>query len=94
MQYQQNTITTKNTEVTMNNNKQTAQEKAKELVNRFMFAGIYFTDGIDGARKNAKQCALIAVDEIIAQIEPSVSIDVISARIKYWEEVKQEIEKL
>ena len=42
----------------------------------------------------AKQCALIAVDEIIAQIEPSVSMDVISARIKFWQEVKQEINNL
>jgi hypothetical protein len=42
----------------------------------------------------AKQCALIAVDEVVYNIEPSVSMDVISARIKYWEQVKQEIEKL
>jgi hypothetical protein len=40
----------------------------------------------------AKQCALISVDEVIANIEPSVSMDVISERIKYWEQVKQEIE--
>jgi len=77
----------------------TPQEKAKGLVNKFRD----YADGIDSEtdrfspnieRKNAKQCALIAVDEIIAQIEPSVSIDVISARIKYWKEVKQEIKKL
>jgi hypothetical protein len=42
----------------------------------------------------AKKCALIAVEEIIAQIEPSLSMDVISARINYWQEVKQEIELL
>ena len=42
----------------------------------------------------AKQCALIAVDEVIYNIEPSVSMDVISARIKYWEQVKEEINKL
>jgi hypothetical protein len=42
----------------------------------------------------AKQCALIAVDEVISNIEPSVSMDVISARIKYWEQVKEEINKL
>jgi hypothetical protein len=45
-------------------------------------------------KKDAKKCALIAVDEIIAQIEPSVSMGVISARINYWEEVKKEIELL
>jgi hypothetical protein len=69
----------------------TPKEKANELVDRF--------DNIDvlGEEHNgyiAQQCALIAVDEIIAQIEPSVSMDVISARIEYWQEVKQEIEKL
>jgi hypothetical protein len=42
----------------------------------------------------AKQCVLIAVDEVISNIEPSVSMDVISARIKYWEQVKEEINKL
>ena len=69
----------------------TPKEKAIEWVDR--------CDTIDvlGEEHNgyiAQQCALIAVDEIIAQIEPSVSMDVISARIEYWQEVKQEIEKL
>jgi hypothetical protein len=69
------------------------KEKAKKLVNRFMFAGIYFTDGINGAKKNAKQCALIAVDEIINSI---VITDLTTAENQfiYWDEVKTEIEKL
>jgi hypothetical protein len=37
---------------------------------------------------------MIAVDMVIWNIEPSVSMDVISARIKYWEQVKQEIDRL
>jgi len=41
-----------------------------------------------------KGCALRAVDLIITEIEPSVSIDVIIARIKFWEELKKEIEAL
>ena len=65
-----------------------AKEKAKELLLKFM--AIQFGDF---PTTDAKQCALIAVDEIIANIEPSVSMDVISARIKYWEQVKEEIEK-
>ena len=69
------------------------KEKAQELVNRFMFAGIYFTDGIDGARKNAKQCALIAVDEILEMDLPILEEDA-DTFYDYWEEVKQEIEKL
>jgi hypothetical protein len=65
---------------------QTAKEKAQELFDKyFEVTNNYY---------QAKQCALIAVDEVIYNIEPSVSMDVISARIKYWEQVKQEIEKL
>jgi 2,3-bisphosphoglycerate-independent phosphoglycerate mutase len=69
----------------------TPQEKAKELYSKFLR---YVPAEEEFEHEYAKQCALIAVDEIIANIEPSVSMDVISARIKYWEEVKQEIEKL
>jgi hypothetical protein len=78
----------------------TPKEKAKELVNAMGITVSYGTNYTGGddipmyRNQYAKQCALIAVDEIIAQIEPSVSMDVISARIKYWQEVKQEIEKL
>jgi hypothetical protein len=64
----------------------TAQEKADEL-----HVGYW---RLTNDSRIAKQCAFIAVDEIIANIEPSVSMDVISARIKYWEQVKQTIEKL
>ena len=42
----------------------------------------------------AKECAIIAVDEVISNIEPSVSMDVISARINYWEQVKTEIKNI
>ncbi len=69
----------------------TPQEKAKELYSKFLR---YVPAEEEFEHEYAKQCALIAVDEVIANIEPSVSMDVISARIKYWEQVKQEIEKL
>lgn len=46
------------------------------------------------SKQVAIECALVAVDEIIANIEPSVSIDVIESRVNYWTEVKQEINKL
>jgi hypothetical protein len=64
----------------------TPQEKADEL-----HVGYW---RLTNDSRIAKHCALVAVDEIIANIEPSVSMDVISARIKYWEQVKQEIQKL
>jgi hypothetical protein len=41
---------------------------------------------------DAKQCALIAVDEIINNV--LVGIDLASTWGNYWYEVKQEIEKL
>jgi len=45
------------------------------------------------SKRVAIECSLVAVDEIIANIEPSVSMDVIEARVNYWTEVKEEIQK-
>ena len=63
----------------------TPKEKAKELYSKF-------EDGITGLEgyewwDSAKQCALIAVDEILNVLFQHHKID-------YWKEVKQEIEKL
>ena len=69
------------------------KEKAIELYQKYELLGRDFTRGVS-MKEHSKQCALIAVDEIIAQIEPSVSMDVIESRIRYWQEVKQEIEQL
>jgi len=69
------------------------KEKAQELVHKY----ITLTDGWVYGKENwehKKKCALIAVNEIIANIEPSVSMDVIEARVKYWQQVQKEIEKL
>jgi hypothetical protein len=56
----------------------TPQEKAVELVHKFGMENQYY--------ERAKQCALIAVDEVLNVIDNFEMI--------YWEEVKQEIEKL
>lgn len=58
----------------------TAKEKAKELVYKYM--SVRWDIGPD----DAKQCALIAVNEILDVIE-----DPTGKEIKYWEEVKQEL---
>ena len=42
---------------------------------------------------HCKECALIAVDEIINTIEYSSQADELS-KVSYWTEVKKEIEKL
>lgn len=85
-------------------NKMTPKEKANELVDKFSFSCIE----CDYDWK-AKQCALIAVDELIKScpLEPT-DVDWDDAggthqywyesrqdeAIKFWQEVKQEIEKL
>ena len=68
----------------------TPQQKADELVNKFKKE----TDGIAGYNYDSvnTKCALIAVDEIInhhSQEQGLYRIDTY-----YWQEVKQEIEKL
>jgi hypothetical protein len=56
------------------------QEKAYEIWQKMMNADL-LVDSI-----SAKQCALVAVDEVLNVIDNFEMI--------YWEEVKQEIEKL
>jgi hypothetical protein len=69
----------------------TPKEKAIELVDRF--------DSIDvlGEEHNgyiAQQCALIAVDEIIASNPIAFDEDDNCIEKNWWKEVKTEIEKL
>lgn len=74
-----------------------AKIKAEELVDKMYTC---FQGHMD--TYTAKQCALIAVDEILESIKIELSVDSTSFdvvdfaanRIKYWGEVKQEIEKL
>ncbi len=72
----------------------TAQEKAKELVDRYLCVDDYndldldlFCDECGMSNDAAKQCALIAVDEILENSHTSVFTN-------YWEEVKQLITQL
>jgi hypothetical protein len=58
----------------------TPKEKAKELVEKYAI----------WSWNEAKQCALIAVDEILKALPEDYQNDIWS----YWQEVKQEIEKL
>ena len=62
----------------------TAKEKAKELFD--IYESITEMDYV------AKQCALIAVDEILNP--RSFLINLPLQDIKWWQEVKQEIENL
>lgn len=75
----------------------TAREKAQELIEKFSF--VHTEDGLgvldrDLTNNDRKQCALIAVDEIIeSHLVLSTTHDLKpSIRCKrYWQEVKQEI---
>ncbi len=44
--------------------------------------------------ENAKQCALIAIEEIIKANPYEINKTDMDSTIDYWQEVKQEIEKL
>lgn len=80
----------------------TPKEKANELVNKYFLE----IEGADTYAFNlsslnlyiAKQCALIAVDEIIKNGGTKYIIEYkpnsYTNEVWYWEEVKQEIEKL
>jgi hypothetical protein len=63
--------------------KQTPEEKAREILIKMQFQSqpLMF--------EQAKKCALIAVDEIISNRQRIKDIDKL-----YWQQVKQEIEKL
>lgn len=70
----------------------TPKEKAIELHSKFLrckdFSNSYYVIPID---EDATQCALIAVDELIEQERKTDDYYEIES---YWEQVKQEIEKL
>jgi hypothetical protein len=76
----------------------TPKEKALELYNKYEQLGRDFTRGVS-MKEFAKQCTLIAVDEII-NTNPKIIINWAFSgtqefnNISYWQEVKKEIEKL
>ena len=68
----------------------TPKEKAKELFDKYYS---YLKSNLMDDKEaidDAKQCALISVDELIY----SHSQDTTDNQFYYWQEVKQEIEKL
>jgi hypothetical protein len=72
----------------------TPKEKANELVDKFMDYTRFEIDEQNNMSNifSAKQCALIAVDELI--IEKNKWENGSFYTSKYWDYVKQEIEKL
>jgi endonuclease III-like uncharacterized protein len=70
----------------------TPKEKAKEIVEKFK-NDLFKQRGVTIYTEDAILCALIAVDEIIESHYKLLS-GVKTSIYKYWQEVKQEIEKL
>ncbi len=68
----------------------TPKEKAKELFDKYNY---FLPDAIEINKEHLKYCALIAVDEILL-IKKEIWDDFHWEYFKYWQEVKQEIEKL
>ena len=66
----------------------TPKEKAKELLDKFYNKNIQNFWDIEEAIKEAKQSALICVDEIL---ETYIDLD---PKLNYWKEVKKEINNL
>ena len=71
----------------------TPKEKAHELYNTYEQLGRDFTRGVS-MNEFAKQCALIAVDEILDVDCFDMSEEHFDNHIEYWQEIKHEIEKL
>jgi hypothetical protein len=79
----------------------TPKEKAKELVDKFNPLSLRTIDDFDTKVPvyKGKECALFSVGEILATLnndirDLDVRGNVLLDLIKYWREVKQEIEKL
>jgi hypothetical protein len=71
----------------------TPKEKAFELAHKFRLIDIRTSESTTMmiSMTDAKQCALIAVDEIL---KVALFYNDSQAEIPYWDEVKQEIENL
>jgi len=70
----------------------TPKEKAEELVDKFKLKQNFFTNSF--IKTTAKQCALIAVNEILNEFPQGFKGNFEERRKQYWQEVKKEIEKL
>ncbi len=71
----------------------TPKEKAKELIDRFYNHTFNVEKDTEDNFSSAKQCALIAVDEVIEQNNIWIN-QTGKGTNNYWKLVKEEIEKL
>jgi hypothetical protein len=71
----------------------TPKERAIDLYNKFYDLATVVIE-IRVKKYVTKQCALIAVDEIISEFGTYYKINIDDKYVSYWEKVKQEIENL
>lgn len=69
----------------------TPKEKADEICRKMLYE-MEWNGNAPLLKKNAKQCALFAVDEILSETEERDGMRVINN--PYWMEVRNEIQKL
>jgi len=74
----------------------TPKEKSEELLKKMLSKNPNIQDGISAIDTiQAKLCALVAVDEIIKEIDFDwMEVQNLDSQHRYWEEVKQELNKL
>ena len=74
------------------------REKAAELVSKYTMHSYRGSVPLNIHVKSIKECALIAVDEILKSVGevnwPNEELTDFTNYFEFWEEVKQEIEKL
>lgn len=76
------------------------KQKAKELVDRFEnLVGVDYTYDEKPIFELQKQCALICVDEIIDEVKDNITTPEktptrLFNKINYWQQVKEETQKL
>lgn len=73
------------------------KEKALELFDKTYHNIVYHSNGHKKSKINAKNCALITVDEIIKvfyYINPNCDDLILLEELNRWKKIKQEIEQL
>jgi hypothetical protein len=71
----------------------TPKERAIDLYNKFYDLATVVIE-IRVKKYVTKQCALIAVDEIISEFGTYYKVNIDDKYVSYWKKVKQEIENL
>jgi len=70
----------------------TPKEKAKDIFDKFAFEKTTEGYKMFQTSNESKRCSLIAVNEIIDDIDKSLMYS--NIEIEWWQEVKEEIQKL